>query len=172
MLNNSDSLFLPKSSEERKETEEREWRVTRAQRYRRWSHVQPAAYSGCLPGFSIWWTSCSHVRTRVRWLAFTHRQQPIRYPAVLQISCGRSYRSRGPGLILSVYCLSSTTIYQLPGYFWDCCFPKGKKKNPWPIIPSHSLLMGWSVSIIIGKLFRNCSANLSLVNLSFFTRIG
>lgn len=32
MLNNSDSLFLPKSGEEREETEEREWRVTRAQR--------------------------------------------------------------------------------------------------------------------------------------------
>lgn len=172
MLNNSDSLFLPKSSEERKETEEREWRVTRAQRYRRWSHVQPAAYSGCLPGFSIWWTSCSHVRTRVRWLAFTHRQQPIRYPPVLQISCGRSYRSRGPGLIPLSLCIVCRQRLFINYPAISEIVVSLKKKNPWPIIPSHSLLMGWSVSIIIGKLFRNCSANLSLVNLSFFTRIG
>lgn len=132
MLNNSDSLFLPKSSEERKETEEREWRVTRAQRYRRWSHVQPAAYSGCLPGFSIWWTSCSHVRTRVRWLAFTHRQQPIRYPAVSQISCGRSYRSRGLILSHCIVCRQRLFI-NYPAISEIVVSLKGRKKTRGPL---------------------------------------
>lgn len=129
MLNNSDSLFLPKSGEEREETEGGTWvaRNARAKAHRRWSHTfgrQRIAAAAAYPGFSIWWTSCSHVRTRVRRLAFTHHTTTARTLSACFANFMRDELSLSwiNPLSLCIVCRQRLFI-NYPGYFWDSSFP-------------------------------------------------